>query len=107
MGVPCTNCVAFSIECKIPTPKRKKTATGKAKDSDRYACIYTDHFGAALTQIVIAVNQWRNDPLEMTPLQQVEAIVFTIQPLMALLLHHSPKPSTNNVRMTMELMHNS
>jgi len=26
--------VAFSIECKIPTPKRKKTATGKAKDSD-------------------------------------------------------------------------
>lgn len=34
--MPCTNCVAFSIECKIPTPKRKKTATGKAKDSDRY-----------------------------------------------------------------------
>ncbi|KAH8659064.1 fungal-specific transcription factor domain-containing protein [Tricladium varicosporioides] len=34
LGVPCTNCVAFSIECKIPTPKRKKTATGKAKDSD-------------------------------------------------------------------------
>jgi hypothetical protein len=32
--VPCTNCVAFSIECKIPTPKRKKTAAGKAKDSD-------------------------------------------------------------------------
>ncbi|KXT10465.1 hypothetical protein AC579_1846, partial [Pseudocercospora musae] len=35
LGVPCTNCVAFSIECKIPTPKRKKTA-GK-KDSDRCA----------------------------------------------------------------------
>ncbi|KAF8855248.1 hypothetical protein BDZ45DRAFT_507450 [Acephala macrosclerotiorum] len=34
LGVPCTNCVAFSIECKIPTPKRKKTAAGKAKDSD-------------------------------------------------------------------------
>lgn len=32
--MPCTNCVAFSIECKIPTPKRKKTAAGKAKDSD-------------------------------------------------------------------------
>jgi hypothetical protein len=29
-------CVAFSIECKIPTPKRKKTAGGKQKDSDRY-----------------------------------------------------------------------
>jgi hypothetical protein len=34
LGVPCTNCVAFSIECKIPAPKRKKTA-GK-KETDRY-----------------------------------------------------------------------
>jgi len=36
--VPCTNCVAFSIECKIPVPKRKKTAgsAGKVKDTDRY-----------------------------------------------------------------------
>ncbi|KAI9824032.1 MAG: Transcriptional activator of fatty acid utilization [Thelocarpon impressellum] len=33
LGVPCTNCVAFSIECRIPTPKRKKTQ-GKSKDSD-------------------------------------------------------------------------
>ncbi|MCJ1386099.1 Transcriptional activator of fatty acid utilization [Xylographa soralifera] len=33
LGVPCTNCVAFSIECKIPAPKRKKTH-GKTKDSD-------------------------------------------------------------------------
>ena len=33
--MPCTNCVAFSIECKIPTPKRKK-AQGKSKDSDEY-----------------------------------------------------------------------
>ncbi|KAF7591076.1 Transcriptional activator of fatty acid utilization [Aspergillus hancockii] len=32
LGVPCTNCVAFSIECKIPTPKRKKNQT-KAKES--------------------------------------------------------------------------
>ncbi|KAK6441496.1 Transcriptional activator of fatty acid utilization [Oleoguttula sp. CCFEE 5521] len=35
LGVPCTNCVAFSIKCKIPTPKRKKTAGGK-KESSRY-----------------------------------------------------------------------
>lgn len=34
--MPCTNCVAFSIECKIPTPKRKKTATGK-KENERSA----------------------------------------------------------------------
>ncbi|KAG9231213.1 fungal-specific transcription factor domain-containing protein [Amylocarpus encephaloides] len=34
LGVPCTNCVAFSIECKIPTPKRKKTTAVKGKDSD-------------------------------------------------------------------------
>ncbi|KAL8665033.1 MAG: hypothetical protein Q9202_002589 [Teloschistes flavicans] len=33
LGVPCNNCVAFGIECKIPTPKRKK-AQGKTKDSD-------------------------------------------------------------------------
>ncbi|KAK4548221.1 hypothetical protein LTR36_010090 [Oleoguttula mirabilis] len=36
LGVPCTNCVAFSIECKIPAPKRKKTSGGKKDtDSDR------------------------------------------------------------------------
>ncbi|ORY03666.1 fungal-specific transcription factor domain-domain-containing protein [Clohesyomyces aquaticus] len=33
LGVPCTNCTAFSIECRIPTPKRKKTQS-KAKDGD-------------------------------------------------------------------------
>ncbi|PLB50608.1 fungal-specific transcription factor domain protein [Aspergillus steynii IBT 23096] len=33
LGVPCTNCVAFSIECKIPTPKRKKNQT-KPKEAD-------------------------------------------------------------------------
>ncbi|PNS14656.1 Cutinase transcription factor 1 alpha [Sphaceloma murrayae] len=33
LGVPCTNCVAFNIECKIPSPKRKKTGS-KSKDSD-------------------------------------------------------------------------
>ncbi|WEW59337.1 Transcriptional activator of fatty acid utilization [Emydomyces testavorans] len=33
LGVPCTNCVAFSIECKIPTPKRKKNQ--KAKDGNK------------------------------------------------------------------------
>ncbi|PHH58716.1 hypothetical protein CDD81_4745 [Ophiocordyceps australis] len=42
LGVPCTNCVAFQIECRIPTPKRKKTQTGasqttKDSDSDRDA----------------------------------------------------------------------
>lgn len=35
LGVPCTNCVAFSIDCKIPTPKRKKTAGKKESESDR------------------------------------------------------------------------
>ncbi|GAB7364832.1 hypothetical protein MBLNU230_g5626t2 [Neophaeotheca triangularis] len=34
LGVPCTNCVAFSIECKIPTPKRKKHAKNKDKDTE-------------------------------------------------------------------------
>ncbi|KAK3380126.1 fungal-specific transcription factor domain-containing protein [Lasiosphaeria ovina] len=39
LGVPCTNCVAFSIECRIPTPKRKKvpdtSVQGKDSDSER------------------------------------------------------------------------
>ncbi|KAL3460495.1 fungal-specific transcription factor domain-containing protein [Aspergillus heterothallicus] len=35
LGVPCTNCVAFSIECRIPTPKRKKNQT-KSKESGEY-----------------------------------------------------------------------
>lgn len=35
LGVPCTNCVAFSIECRIPPPKRKKTQSKLSKDSDR------------------------------------------------------------------------
>ncbi|KAL1961988.1 hypothetical protein VTN77DRAFT_679 [Rasamsonia byssochlamydoides] len=34
LGVPCTNCVAFSIECRIPTPKRKKNQQPlKTRDS--------------------------------------------------------------------------
>ncbi|KAI1876830.1 uncharacterized protein JN550_000902 [Neoarthrinium moseri] len=37
LGVPCTNCVAFQIECKIPAPKRKKPngASGRDSDSER------------------------------------------------------------------------
>lgn len=34
-SVPCTNCTAFGIECRIPTPKRKKTASGK-KEGEAY-----------------------------------------------------------------------
>ncbi|KAF8441888.1 fungal-specific transcription factor domain-containing protein [Terfezia claveryi] len=30
LGVPCTNCQAFQIECKIPAPKRKKVSGAKA-----------------------------------------------------------------------------
>ncbi|EXJ80832.1 hypothetical protein A1O3_07116 [Capronia epimyces CBS 606.96] len=32
--VPCTNCVAFSIECRIPIPKRKRASTARAKDEE-------------------------------------------------------------------------
>ncbi|KAL7774116.1 hypothetical protein CFE70_005026 [Pyrenophora teres f. teres 0-1] len=32
LGIPCTNCTAFGIECRIPQPKRKKTQTARAKD---------------------------------------------------------------------------
>ncbi|KAJ9315862.1 fungal-specific transcription factor domain-containing protein [Paecilomyces variotii] len=33
LGVPCTNCVAFSIDCRIPTPKRKKNQNKKENHS--------------------------------------------------------------------------
>ncbi|KAF2403319.1 hypothetical protein EJ06DRAFT_272345 [Trichodelitschia bisporula] len=33
LGVPCTNCTAFGIECRIPAPKRKKTSQSK-KDGE-------------------------------------------------------------------------
>ncbi|KAM5442676.1 Transcriptional activator of fatty acid utilization [Microsporum ferrugineum] len=36
LGVPCTNCVAFSIECKIPSPRRKKNQA-KSKDGSEEA----------------------------------------------------------------------
>ncbi|KAJ5791441.1 transcriptional regulator family: Fungal Specific TF [Penicillium psychrosexuale] len=36
LGVPCTNCVAFSIECKIPSPKRKKNNQNKSKEDSQY-----------------------------------------------------------------------
>ncbi|KAK3705618.1 Transcriptional activator of fatty acid utilization [Vermiconidia calcicola] len=42
LGVPCTNCVAFSIECKIPTPKRKKTAGKKDTDSEQGSYVETE-----------------------------------------------------------------
>ncbi|KAI1619064.1 transcriptional regulatory protein [Exophiala viscosa] len=37
LGVPCTNCVAFSIECRIPVPKRKRASTARAKDEESEA----------------------------------------------------------------------
>ncbi|KAJ9606910.1 Transcriptional activator of fatty acid utilization [Cladophialophora chaetospira] len=37
LGVPCTNCVAFSIECRIPVPKRKRASAARAKDDESEA----------------------------------------------------------------------
>lgn len=58
LGVPCTNCVAFSIECKIPTPKRKKTS--KAKDESRYGDSPPPHTTAS-SLVDAAVAQFRPD----------------------------------------------
>ncbi|CAP71515.1 uncharacterized protein PODANS_6_1270, partial [Podospora anserina S mat+] len=58
LGVPCTNCVAFQIECRIPTPKRKKVASSiaQSKDSDstfpsgtRPPAVYHTHEATPLT----------------------------------------------------------
>jgi hypothetical protein len=59
LGVPCTNCVAFSIECKIPTPKRKKNST-KAKDESRYGDSPPSH-NTASSLVDAAVAQFRPD----------------------------------------------
>ncbi|KAF3386920.1 hypothetical protein F1880_001328 [Penicillium rolfsii] len=59
LGVPCTNCVAFSIECKIPTPKRKKTSS-KAKDESRYGDSPPPH-NTASSLVDAAVAQFRPD----------------------------------------------
>ncbi|KIX02305.1 uncharacterized protein Z518_08246 [Rhinocladiella mackenziei CBS 650.93] len=37
LGVPCTNCVAFSIECRIPIPKRKRAGAARARDEESEA----------------------------------------------------------------------
>lgn len=34
LGVPCTNCTAFSIECRVPFPKRKEPQTSRANEAD-------------------------------------------------------------------------
>ncbi|KAJ5167644.1 Cutinase transcription factor 1 alpha [Penicillium canariense] len=61
LGVPCTNCVAFSIECKIPSPKRKKTST-KGKDDSQYADSPPPHPASSLVDA--AVGHFRPDSTE-------------------------------------------
>lgn len=39
LGVPCTNCVAFQIECRIPVPKRKKGQTAGTEKEDRFVFV--------------------------------------------------------------------
>jgi hypothetical protein len=43
LGVPCTNCVAFAIECRIPTPKRKKNQQPRNKDNNGYVAAKGNH----------------------------------------------------------------
>lgn len=60
LGVPCTNCVAFSIECKIPTPKRKKNA--KSKEPNGYDTGYILSRACSVTGLTGACrNDERND----------------------------------------------
>ncbi|KAJ5622176.1 hypothetical protein N7528_005408 [Penicillium herquei] len=60
LGVPCTNCVAFSIECKIPTPKRKKNSS-KSKEDTRYD---SPPHTAASSLVDAAVAQFRPSSTE-------------------------------------------
>ena len=68
LGVPCTNCTAFSIECKIPTPKRKKNQT-KPKDDSRYVDS-PPHAASALVDAAVA--HFRSSPEEPAEAPPVE-----------------------------------
>jgi hypothetical protein len=62
--VPCTNCVAFQIECRIPVPKRKKGANASAeKEGDRFVGFVVDA-SADVTPCIrapydLAANCWQ------------------------------------------------
>ena len=106
---PCTNCVAFSIECKIPTPKRKKTQSGKQKDSDRYGSRGPRKpllEATLLTRTVTEAMQSKDNPLEMTPQAELEARAHSIPP-MAHLLPRSLKHSIDREKATRGHMLNS
>ncbi|QIX01208.1 hypothetical protein AMS68_006725 [Peltaster fructicola] len=53
LGVPCTNCVAFQIECKIPTPKRKKTSGKKESDSEQAESYVTERSPSTTQQFAV------------------------------------------------------
>lgn len=64
LGVPCTNCVAFSIECKIPTPRRKKTQNHKVAGADRWVKQDVDAGGSTAKEKadLLASHSSRRDP---------------------------------------------
>ncbi|KAJ6161328.1 Cutinase transcription factor 1 alpha [Penicillium chermesinum] len=61
LGVPCTNCVAFSIECKIPSPKRKKNSS-KSKEDARYGDSPPPQSASSLVDAAVA--QFRPNNVE-------------------------------------------
>ncbi|KAJ3477948.1 hypothetical protein NLG97_g8703 [Lecanicillium saksenae] len=73
LGVPCTNCVAFQIECRIPTPKRKKAQsnagqTGKDSDSDRGEGDERSQTGTSISSATYPQPPTVSHSIEGTPL---------------------------------------
>jgi len=73
LGVPCTNCTAFGIECKIPTPKRKKTGGGSKKDDEREESNHDSASpGATPTSVEpVSKSNVMQQPLDGTPSQSI------------------------------------
>ncbi|KAJ5096152.1 hypothetical protein NUU61_005508 [Penicillium alfredii] len=70
LGVPCTNCVAFSIECKIPTPKRKKNQT-KTKDDSRYVDSPPHHAASVVdTAVAYFRSSSTGEPVQAEALEE-------------------------------------
>ncbi|KAK6000528.1 hypothetical protein QM012_003774 [Aureobasidium pullulans] len=69
LGVPCTNCVAFNIECKIPSPKRKKTSSKqKESNSDREDSSSIVQPSPATTEMVARSDVVNQAPMPMPQL---------------------------------------
>ncbi|KAH0412917.1 hypothetical protein KCU90_g17255, partial [Aureobasidium melanogenum] len=79
LGVPCTNCVAFNIECKIPSPKRKKTSSKqKESNSDREDSSSIVQPSPATNDIAARSDTIKQAPMPMPQLPPRNGVDYSI-----------------------------